>query len=384
MLYLVTGSNGTGKTLNTLKWVRDLQLRNPERQVFYNGRFKLKSEKESEFGWSKFDFKDWQDLPDGSIVLVDEAHNDLPVRPAGQKPPEYIAALAEHRSRGFDFFLISQHPSNIDGFVRRLIGAPGWHRHLKRPFGRDAVTCLEFDAVNLQAEKPGQSKTAVVKRISFPKDVYGWYDSAVMHTGKKTIPKQFWILLGGVVLIPLLFFFALSLLPGKDEKSESSDSAASPAASSAASSGGDGGGPLSKEDWLAAHVPRIDGLPHTAPRYDKITEPVRAPVPAACIHMASKGCKCFTQQGTLLPSVTGDLCLSIVRRGYFVDFDPDPEVRHQSDAPIASSVNQPLALDMPDDVAAASGSPAGHLVGVASVSSAYRDHHAGRVDPRPW
>ena len=104
MLYWVTGSNGTGKTLNTLKWVRDLQKKYPERKVFYNGRFKLKPEKEIEFGWEKFDFKDWENKPDGSIFLVDEAHNDLPVRPAAQKPPEYIAKLAEHRIRGFDFF----------------------------------------------------------------------------------------------------------------------------------------------------------------------------------------------------------------------------------------------------------------------------------------
>lgn len=323
MLYLVTGSNGTGKTLNTLKWVRDLQLQNPQRAVFYNGRFKLKPEKEAEFGWHKFDFSDWQTKPDGSIFIIDEAHNDLPVRPSGQKPPDPIAMLAEHRSRGFDFFLITQHPNNIDAFVRRLIGSPGWHRHLKRPFGYDWVTCLEFDAVNTSAEKSGASKSANVSRIPFPKEVYEWYDSAVLHTGKKTIPKQFFVLGACVLLVP--FFIWLSF----DHFSQSADSktaafqqnnqnhaAATPAA----------------PDWVNQYQPRIRSLPHTAPRYDEITKPVRAPIPAACIATQSRGCSCYSQQGTYLPQVTPEMCIQIVNYGYFLDFDSElsKEYRQQN------------------------------------------------------
>lgn len=325
MLYLVTGSNGTGKTLNTLKWVRDLQLQNLERPVFHNGRFKFKPEKESEFGWSKFDFKDWQSLPDGAICLVDEAHNDLPVRPAGQKPPDYIGALAEHRSRGFDFFFITQHPSNLDGFVRRLIGAPGWHRHLKRPFGHDKVSCLQFDAPNLQCEKPGAGKAGTMTRIPFPKEVYGWYDSAVMHTGKKHIPRQVWMVLGGIVLVPLLVYLAGSKLLSRGDKHEAPEPAGPvPAVLTAGGGNAAQGLKMSKEQWLVSFEPRLPGLPFTAPRYDDITKPVRAPVPAACIHMPSKGCTCYTQHGTLLPSVPDDLCMQIVNNGYFLDFDPEP------------------------------------------------------------
>ena len=38
MLYLISGANGAGKTLNTLKWVRERQLKE-NRPVCHNGRF---------------------------------------------------------------------------------------------------------------------------------------------------------------------------------------------------------------------------------------------------------------------------------------------------------------------------------------------------------
>ena len=333
MLYLVTGANGTGKTLNTLRWVRDLQLANPERPVFYNGRFNLKREKEIEFGWAKFDFREWQKLPDGSICLLDEAHNDLPVRPAGQKPPDYIAAIAEHRARGFDFFLITQHPSSIDRFVRLLIGSPGWHRHLKRPFGFEGASCIEYDAVNMSCEKPGQAKSGQASRIKFPKEVYDWYDSAVMHTGKKHIPRQVWVLLLCLVLVPLLvgyvfYFFdnkakAASSSPAVAGTGDAADGHSSPVVAN------EHGRQSTKYDWLQNQSPRIPEFPHTAPKYDKLTEPIRVPMPAACIQMGAV-CRCYTQQGTELPSIEPDTCRNIVKNGYFEEFDPEGNRQRQN------------------------------------------------------
>jgi zona occludens toxin len=204
MLYLISGANGAGKTLNTLKWVRERQLKE-NRPVCHNGRFDPVPGGELE-GWNKIDFKDWQDQPDGTIFLIDEAHNDLPNRPAGSTVPDAVKMLAEHRKRGFDFYLITQHPQNIDSFVRRLIGPPGWHRHLKRSFGVDMVSVLEWSAVNPNCEKDGSGKTGTVTMQAFPKEVYGWYKSASLHTGKKRIPKQVWVLLLCLIAIPLLIW----------------------------------------------------------------------------------------------------------------------------------------------------------------------------------
>lgn len=315
MLYLISGANGAGKTLNTLKWVRERQLKE-NRPVCHNGRFDPVPGGELE-GWKKIDFKDWQDQPDGTIFLIDEAHNDLPNRPAGSTVPDAIKMLAEHRKRGFDFYLVTQHPQNIDSFVRRLIGPPGWHRHLKRSFGVDMVSVLEWSAVNPNCEKDGSGKTGTVTMQAFPKEVYGWYKSASLHTGKKRIPKQVWVLLLCLIAIPLLIWAASGKLLSKSE----AKAAAKPvteAQAQAAPVPVQAVAKLTLEQYLDERTPRLKDFPHTAPAYDEVTKPIVAPYPAACVHMG-KTCKCYTQQATLM-QVSGAVCLQIVAQGFFVDW----------------------------------------------------------------
>lgn len=166
MIYLITGANGAGKTLNTLDIVRKKQLEEG-RTVYFHG-FDIKPAVAEKFGWLPFDPLKWQDLPDGGILICDECQKEFPVRSAGSVVPGYVAALAEHRKRGFDFFMVTQHPQNIDSFVRRLIGSPGWHRHFKRVFGADMVSMLEWSAVNPNCEKSGAGSSAKVSMVPFP------------------------------------------------------------------------------------------------------------------------------------------------------------------------------------------------------------------------
>lgn len=314
MLYLISGANGAGKTLNTLKWVRERQLKE-NRPVCHNGRFEPVPGGELD-GWKKIDFKDWQAEPDGTIFLIDEAHNDLPNRPAGSTVPEAVKMLAEHRRRGFDFYMVTQHPQNIDSFVRRLIGPPGWHRHLKRSFGVDMVSVLEWSAVNPNCEKDGSGKTGTVTMQAFPKEVYSWYKSASLHTGKKKLPAKLWVFLVCVLLIPLLIWLAGSKLLTKTEAkaatkptSQVETIATAPQAVAAK---------LTPEQYIEQRSPRLPDFPHTAPAYDEVTKPTVAPYPAACITMG-KTCKCYTQQATLM-QVSGPVCLQIVAQGFFVDW----------------------------------------------------------------
>lgn len=324
MLYLRTGANGTCKTLFTLQDVRKLQLESG-RPVAYNGRFKLKPEKEAEFGWKKIEFKDWEAEPDGTIFFIDECHNDLPKRPPSAAVPRPVSQLAEHRARGFDFFLLTQHPSNIDVFVRKLIGSPGWHQHLKRVFGAsNATRVLQWDAVNEKCEQNGSGKAAQISTRVQPKEVYGWYTSAELHTGKRKIPKQVYVLAGCLVAVVALGWFASSKLMAIGNR----DSVASV-------SGGSSGQPAgvnapgrtrvtTPSEYVAAYTPRLPSLMHTAPAYDELTKPKRVPVPAACVSMPSKGCKCFTQDGTPYPTDAA-MCLSIVRNGLFLAFQAEGE-----------------------------------------------------------
>lgn len=329
MLHLITGANGAGKTLNTLKWVRELQLKE-NRPVCYNGRFDAVPGGELA-SWKKIDIKDWQSEPDGTIFLVDECHNDFPLRPPSGTPPDYIRMLAEHRKRGFDFFLITQHPQNIDSFVRRLIGPPGWHRHLKRTFGVDMVSVLEWSAVNPNCEKDGSGKTATVTLTPFPKEVYSWYTSASLHTGKKKLPKAVWFLLVAAILVPLFGYYAFSLTYKNVTKHATAAEVKKPAPGEVQQVAASPTLKATPEQYIADRTPRIPQFAHTAPAYDEVTKPRQAPYPAACVQMG-KTCKCYTQQATLM-QVSGAVCLQIVQQGFFMEWADPPREREARQRP---------------------------------------------------
>lgn len=341
MLHIITGANGAGKTLNTLKWVRERQLKE-NRPVCHNGRFEPTPGGELD-GWKKIDFKDWQAEPDGTIFLIDEAHNDLPNRPAGAAVPDAVKMLAEHRRRGFDFYLVTQHPQNLDSFVRRLVGPPGWHRHIKRSFGVDMVSVLEWAAVNPNCEKDGSGKTGTVTMQAYPKEVYGWYKSASLHTGKKRIPAKVWVFIACLLLIPLLIWFASSKLLAKTE----AKAAAKPVAQAGAAPQMPGLQKLTADQYIEQRTARLSDFPHTAPAYDEVTRPTVAPYPAACVQMG-KSCKCYTQQATLL-QVSGSVCLQIVAQGFFVDW--------QQANPMQQAMAPPQAPAMPLPASAAASQP---------------------------
>lgn len=357
MLYLVTGANGAGKTLNTLKWVRERSVKEG-RPVCHNGRFEPIEGGELST-WKKIDFKDWQAEPDGTIFLIDECHNDLPLSPPSAKPLEHIRMLAEHRRRGFDFYLVTQHPQNIDAFVRRLIGSPGWHRHLKRTFGGDLVSCIEWPAVNPGCEKNNSGRSGNVTMLAFPKEVFTWYKSASLHTGKKKIPKTVWMLLALVVIIPLMLYFAATSLMDnvtgktKAEAAAAAQVQADPSAAPARATAAARLDTSTVEHYLVQRVPRLPDFPHTAPIYDDTTKPVQAPYPAACVQMRNT-CKCYTQQATLM-QVSGDVCAQIVRQGFFVDWQRDEKPNREYTSParlvVANGPSQapsPRSLPLPD------------------------------------
>lgn len=344
MLYLRTGSNGACKSLFTLKDVREKQLaelrpvciivgdaENPTREYV-----KIKPEVMAQFGWTTCQFKDWWAQPDGTIFLADECHNYLPKRPNGSAVPQQVARLAEHRARGFDFYLLTQHGSNIDAFVTKLIGAPGWHQHLKRVAGGSAVTSvLQFDAYNSTAEKAGSGKSGQITMRAQPKEVYDWYNSAELHTAKLRIPRAVWWVVLGVPLGFGCIGGAIYLLYNRTVGKAQAAAVASGAPGQAPGAPGVGGPgrerPKTAAEYVADYRPRIAGLMHSAPVYDKLTEPKRVPVPAACVSMPSKGCKCFTQDATPYP-MDEAMCRGMVEHGTFYAFQAEGERAGQHQA----------------------------------------------------
>lgn len=336
MLYLVTGGMGAGKTVFTLAWVRALQLASGRPVVMHRWtdpkdqvrkpRITLKGEGLA-FGWTDIEFEDWEKQPDGTIFIIDECHEVLPTRTGPRSTvPSHIQALATHRHRGFDFYLITQHPKNMDAFVRRLIADPGWHRHLKRRNGSQFVAHLEWPAVNERCEKNDSGKTATVSHHKYPSEVFDWYVSTSLDTAKLRIPKQLYMLVAAAVAVPLLIYFVIQFLRGPS-------GAEKPAAAAAASSPTNltlmpsikrdsrDKAPLNAEQYAATLTPRFPDLAYTAPRYDELTAPKRAPYPAACVQRAQQkdDCKCYTQDATPYP-ISLDMCKRFAREGVFIDW----------------------------------------------------------------
>lgn len=358
MLYLRTGANGSCKTLFSLEDVRKLQLET-KHPVAVNGRFKIYPHKLEEFGWKVIEFKDWEDEPDGTIFLMDEVHNDLPLRPNSAPVPKYVSQLAEHRARGFDFFLLTQHPMNIDAFVRKLIGAPGWHQHLKRRFGASkSTTVIQWDAVNTSCEKDGSGKNAQSWGRKQPKHVYDWYESAEMHTGKVRIPKQVYTLVACLVGMIACVVFAYvrftqsSKPPEKPAQAQTAQQATGALGTPSASAKGSENHIQTAAEYAASFQPRIEGLAYTAPRYDDQTKPTTAPYPAACINMG-KRCECYTQQGTGL-QVPLATCMQIVKGGFFMDWQqPRSNDVVTKGAHIDGNPGQAMAVRAPEPVSTA-------------------------------
>lgn len=338
MLFLVTGSNGTGKTLFTLKWVRELQLywqkkKGVNRPVYYDG-FEINADIAKEFGWQPCDPTKWEELPDNSIIMVDECQRIYPTRSQGAPVPEHEQKIAtDHRKRGMDFFLVCQHPTQINTFIRNLIGS-GWHRHLKRVMGLSASACLEFNYAETSCQKPTAGKSAYRKMtLRFPKDVYKWYNSAVAHTSKVNIPPLVWYtLLAFVVVVLAVWKFYTSMI--KDEPATTGKHETVQMASVGSASVSDvrpgrnrENQPMSAADYIKTFEPRIPDYPHTASRYDEITKPVTAPYPAACIYSSERDvCKCYTQQATPL-QMDKAACIKMAQNGYFLDWEPDSQRR---------------------------------------------------------
>lgn len=331
MHFLITGGTGAGKTLFTLKWVRDLQVKT-DRPVCYNKSLTLKPAA-SEFGWKQIDIKDWEKEPDGTIFIVDECHKDFPTRGGAGAPPPHVQNLAEARHRGFDFFFVTQHPKNLDVFIRRLIAAPGWHRHIKRRGGAPLSAVLQWDSVYERVEKndAGEAGGAEISNHPYPKHVYDWYESTSMDTAKFTIPKAaIWMAIACVAGPALIWGAFRSMSSSPSPQSEQTQQEQKKGGDGfdglkALTGAGQSSGPASEKkvmtvaEFIDSHKPRLRDFPQTAPRYDAVTQPVVAPYPAACVSMGQR-CDCFTQQGTLLPATSRDVCLQIVKNGYFVDW----------------------------------------------------------------
>lgn len=327
MIHLTTGGPGTGKTLFTLHWVYGLS-RKTGRPVCYNSHLKLAGAA-LDWGWQQITMSDWEAQPDGTIFLVDEAQLVFRKRGTMSSPPGWIENLTVHRHRGFDFFLVTQDPKNIDLYLRGLIASPGWHRHLKRKWGSPLVAVLEWETFYPDAGDLTSGASAnSVQHLRYPQEHYGHYVSATEHTVQFKVPRAFWIVAVAACVAVALFLFASSRLAalrgGTDADAEVATAATTASHAAAGVITGSPSSPAapapdSLAAYAAARVPRVPDLAYTAPVYDDVTRPVRAPYPIGCMSIGDR-CECYSQQATRL-AVSRATCLAIIKDGIFLDWD---------------------------------------------------------------
>jgi len=276
----------------------------------------------------------WQDLPAGSTLIVDEAQDFFPPKsPTSEPPAHYVANKIRHK--GISLVLLTQHPNMLDARVRRLCGR---HVHVVRAFGEEAAVLYEWrHAGDVDSTtKEGATRSG----WKYPKEVYRLYKSSDRHREMQKAPLK-------VRAIPYVYASVLLLVVGGGwmvyhrMSALAHGEAGKPAAAAGggprqanravgSAAGADRAVPLTAAEYAESFKPRVAGLEYSAPRYDQVTKPVRAPVPAGCVATATK-CSCYSQQAT--PLQVGDaMCRQIVAGGYFKDFDDGDDVARSAPA----------------------------------------------------
>jgi hypothetical protein len=297
------------------------------REVYYAGIEGLK------LPWTLLDNPlEWFNCPVGAIIVLDECQNYFRPRAYGKDVPEAVSRFEVHRHHGHDVVLITQNPMLIDVNIRRVAGR---HLHIVRAFGSHKAIVHEWGSVQSEPNHATAKAQALDSTFQYPKEDFALYKSAELHTVKRKVPMRIWFLFASPFVIVAAAGAAYWSFQRTADAAKVGKAAEVVKAEGAASgkplglfdrpgssSSGEVKGPKTLAELVKERTPLLAGFPHTAPVYYELTRPKAVPMPAACIKSRSKGCRCFTQQATLIADLSQEQCSQIVDRGYFMDFDP--------------------------------------------------------------
>lgn len=318
MIYLVTGTPGTGKTamvvdmiLNNVDGLFKMTIEDGtvvDRPLYFchiDGldakKFKAHELSEEEIQSAPLD----QIMPQGGVLIVDEADYTYPVRPPSQAVPPYIKTLKELRHHGFTLILMVQHPTMIDRYIRQLVGK---HIHLERK----AIGTKRYEFFRCEESLNAAAFTSVVgSQYRPPKEAFKYYKSASQHIKfkKKIHPVFIMIPIGIVFMFYLgvpLFSKWFGLSDNQSQKQSEQQHAkieeqgvlhvVQPPTLPQQSKFQEAAASV-PEFSEAYYRPRVEDMPETAPVYDGIRAVNRMESVAACIK-GRKGCDCYTDLGT--------------------------------------------------------------------------------------
>lgn len=360
MLTLVTGTPGAGKTLWCVSEIEKLRLESG-RPVHYYGVDQLTLD------WMGLeDPRDWYKCPEGSIIFLDECWDKLfPARKTGSEVPTWVEPMATHRHRGHDVFIVTQHSTQIDTFVRKMVGR---HVHFLRAFGLNRSIKYEWPEKKNEVDDWDRKK-ANRTTFKYPKQFFGTYNSTEINTVKRELPVgKLTLIGGGLAVIPLLIYSVFAVLGSEEaEMTELDASNFSVEADQRSFYGNRSRGlpPIQERPGLYDLVtwePRVPEIPFSAMLYDQLIVPVAYPKIAGCSRMSfsdgTEQCDCYSQQGTNL-RLSYRVCLDVMENGWF-DFGREDRPEHDL-APAEPNDGPPvIQMKMPgqpaaDGVAAAAG-----------------------------
>lgn len=266
----------------------------------------------------------WATLPPGSVIIVDEAHKVFPQRGPG-RPPRHIEMLAEGRQAGIRFVLLSQAPGSIDGFLRDRIHR---HYHLERKGNMERATVFEFDHCVIFPRTAWQErKDAQVHFWSYPKQYYGWWESAKTHGFKMRIPWKIWAAIAFVPVVGYVIYSVVTSVGGVMDGvggAVGAPAASAPSRERSEPVRATNGSKESKrqvftnaDDYLKHYRPVVPLYPWSAPAYQD--QDVTAKPDLYCMSSGVDGadaCNCYSEQMTPI-DVPSQQCRHIARHGIY-------------------------------------------------------------------
>ncbi|MBE1163035.1 zonular occludens toxin domain-containing protein [Dyella acidiphila] len=343
-IQLRTGLPGAGKTLGAVEHLIQLRHQHPDRPVKVLGIPDLRDDLAEVI--TPEQFRDWDQFPAGTIIVVDEVQKYCPARRVGDAPT-WIAKLSEHRHLGLEFIFITQHPSLLDTYVRRLVDR---HIHTVRKFGTYWVTRFEWP--ECQSDPTSKSALRDVERkdrSKYSKVAMSAYTSSELHTVKRRIPPFVWVSLALLLIIPGLLGAAYLALRSRG-KSEAALIHPDQHAHSMFS--GSSNSVMSTDDWIKRMTPRVKGVPWSAPLFDGQSVMTVPDLRCIVIERDSglRDCKCYSEQDTPI-DVDQKMCYKAASEGVYNPFRPALQDARQAQ-PAASSSARSVADARHDDAEA--------------------------------
>lgn len=345
MLVIRTGKPGHGKTLNSIKEI-DAKALAQSRIVYYHNINGLKPEM-LKASWFEFeDPEKWYELPENSIIVIDEAQGWFGARDPRARPDEHITKFETMRHSGFEVHLITQDPRYLDVHLRRLANV---HIHFWRVMKGNQLLRFESEVVIERVELLASFKDADKTRVRIDKRFFDVYTSSNADHHFKFQPSKKLILSIIVLIVTAFLVFRVyqrvsssSQAPETVQETSKIEQAISkgiPGLISSNVNPDEDDETITPEKYMQLRTPRVKNIPWSAPIYDELTEPVAYPkynclsteapdlVAKRPVQTVRDGvsCQCYTQQVTPM-DVDFDFCMDVVKNGIFDPAKPDPEV----------------------------------------------------------